>query len=62
MRSEPKKTARVENDERHLKAKKSKFPVVLDAVVIVLVPLMRRFVPLFKLLEPADQSGFGLFR
>ena len=43
-------------------AKRSKIPGWLDAVVIVLVPLMRRFVLFSKVLEPADQSGFRLFR
>jgi hypothetical protein len=35
--------------------KDQKFRDCLDAVVIVLIPLMRRFVPFPKFLEPTDQ-------
>jgi hypothetical protein len=54
--------APVENDERRPMAKRSKISGWLDAVVIVLVPLMRRFVLFSKVPEPADESGFRLFR
>jgi hypothetical protein len=56
------KNAPVENDERHCKAQKIKIPICLDAVVIVLVPFMRRLIPFPEFLEPTHQSGFRLFR
>jgi hypothetical protein len=43
-------------------AQKIKIPICLDAVVIVLVPFMRRLIPFPEFLEPTHQSGLGLFR
>ena len=54
--------APVKTDGRRPMVKRSKVPGWSDAVVIMLIPLMRRFVLFSKVSEPADQSGFRLFR